>query len=125
MSAYQGRRDVGRTTLKRLRLLGMAGLVVVAAFGVWNVYGKQQESMALRAQAESERNDLAARESQLRGDLEKLKTDRGMEEALREQYALAGKGEGLIMIVDQRASSTESASAAPSENWFQGLFSWF
>ena len=124
MTAYSGRRDVGKIMLKRLRLVGLLVLVVVATFGVWNVYNKQKGSAGLRAQAESTRNNLAARETQLKQDLAKLRTDRGMEEALREQYALAGRGEGLIIIVDQRASSTLPA-VTEQKSWLQTFFSWW
>ena len=124
MSAYSGRRDVGRIMMKRLRLLALLVLVVAASFGVWNVFSKERESHTLRVQAESERNDLALRESDLKGDLSKLETDRGKEQTLREQYALAGQGEGLIVIVDEPTSTPITATTTP-KSWLQKFFSWW
>src|SRR3989338_8600795 len=100
MWSSQQRNNATKLFLRRLGLLGLLLLVTVGAFGVWGVYQKEQESAALRAQAEGDRADLVERQAQLGSDITKLKTDRGMEEALREQYALAEKGEGLIIIVD-------------------------
>jgi len=60
---------------------------------VWNIAGKAQESAVLKKQAQAQLADLMRRQGQLTSDIENLKTDRGKEEALRQQYALAAKGE--------------------------------
>ena len=86
--------------VRRLALLAMFVLIVGASTGVWGVYEKEKESRTLRDQTERERAELSAREAQLAGDINRLNTDRGMEEALREQYALAAEGEKLIVIVE-------------------------
>jgi len=79
----------------------------------------------LRAQAESERADLRERETRLKNDIAELKTDRGMEEALREQYALAEKGEQLIVIVEPAVSVPAEATSSPVMRWFQKMFLWW
>lgn len=81
-------------------LLGLLILVLAALWGVWGGYEKREESAALRTQAEAQLKDLSERQAQLTSDIANLETDRGMEEVLREQYALAAKGERLIVIVD-------------------------
>ena len=72
----------------------------MAVFGVWNAYQKQHESAALRTEAEVQLADLSKRQAKLNSDVTNLQTDRGMEAALREQYALGAMGEGLIVIID-------------------------
>ncbi len=54
--------------------------------------------------------DFAQRHSQLTGDIASLQTSRGMEEVLREQYALAARGEGLIVIVDEAPAESVQAT---------------
>ena len=80
--------------------------------------------MSLRKEAEIQLADLAKRRAQLETDIEKLKTPRGMEEALREQYRLAKTGEHLIIIVDPPTSSPIEATSSVME-WFQNSLSWF
>src|SRR3989344_5497098 len=94
------RQNAVRLFLRRLGMLALLGLIAVSISGVWGVYKKERESAELRAQIERERADLKARRALLESDLNSLKTDRGIEEALREQYALAENGEQLIVIVD-------------------------
>src|SRR3989344_3242175 len=102
--------------VRRLALLAMFVLIVGASTGVWGVYEKERESRTLRDQTERERAELSAREAQLAGDINRLKTDRGMEEALREQYALAAQGEKLIVIVEPpEPEPTQATSTVPQK----------
>ena len=124
MARLGQQRDPARLLLKRISLLVLLTVVIFAAGGVWGVYKKERESATLRAQAENERADLLAREARLKEDIGKLHTDRGMEEALREQYALAGQGEDLIVIVEPETPEPQATSTSVIK-WFQRLFSWW
>src|SRR3989338_9754975 len=123
MRSYEERLNPARLLLRRLGLLALIALMGAALGGVWNVYQKERESAGLRAQAESERADLLERETRLKNDIAELNTDRGMEEALREQYALAEEGEQLIVIVEPTASVPVEATSSIM-GWFQKMFLW-
>lgn len=124
MSTSPQRKDPARLFLRRLGLLALTGLTFVATSGVWGVYHKERESAALRAQVESEHAELLERETQLKEDIARLSTDRGMEEALRKQYALAGQGESLVIIVEPQAPLPLEEKASVIE-WFQKVFPWW
>ena len=104
-------------------MLALLGLIAVSVSGVWGVYNKERESAELRAQVERERADLIARQALLESDLNSLKTDRGIEEALREQYALAESGERLIVIVDPQGPASVEATSTVRE-WLRKFFWW-
>ena len=105
-------------------LLAVLGLIVVAGWGAWNAYKKERESHALRKEAEIQLDDLSKRQSQLTTDIAHLETDRGKEQVLREQYALAARGEGLIVIVDSPpVVPTEKASSALE--WLRKALPWW
>ncbi len=118
------RQAVGRLFLRRLGLIALFAVVVAALFGVWGVYQKERETAASRAQAESEHADLAARETRLSDDIEHLTSDRGVEETLREQYGLAERGEGLIVIVDT-PNSVPTEATSTVRQWLSRLFPWW
>jgi cell division protein FtsB len=105
------RRGAAWLLLRRLGLLVLLVLVIIAADAVWGVYKKEGESQILREHAESQREDLLKRRSQLEAEIADLKSDRGLEEALREQYSLAVEGERLIVIVDSEEPETGSATS--------------
>jgi cell division protein FtsB len=122
--AIRPRNDPVRLFWRRLLLLGLFVLVVASALGVWSAYGKEQESAQLRHDAEAQLQDLTTRQAQLQTDIGKLQTDRGKEEVLREQYALAGKGEGLIVIVDPTPTEPVATSSAFAQ-WLHKTFPWW
>lgn len=118
------RRDPLRLFGKRLLLILLFVLVIIAISGVWKVYRKERESMSLRREAEVQLENLSKRQTQLERDIEKLKTPRGMEDALREQYRLAKTGEHLIIIVDPPTPAPIEATSSVME-WFQKTLSWW
>ena len=81
-------------------MLALILLIVLASFAVWGVYQKEQESRALRQEAEVQLADLRQQEELLSGHITSLKSDRGKEAALREQYSVGREGEGLIVLVE-------------------------
>lgn len=109
---------------KRLMLFLLLAAIFVAASGVLGVYKKEKESRILRMEAEARLADLASRKTQLEEDIYKLKTDRGMEEALREQYQLAKSGEGLIVIVDP-PTPEPAEKTSPVMEWLSRTFTWW
>lgn len=117
------RQTAARLFLRRLGLLALFALVVFAVSGVWGVYRKERESAARRADAETERTDLEKRQDQLSADIERLRTDRGLEETLRQQFGLAERGEQLIVIVD--AAAATSGEESSSRSWFRRIFQWW
>ena len=118
------RQNAVRLFLRRTGLLALLFLVFLAASGAWGVYEKERESKKLRLLAEAEREDLFMRQAQLESDTTQLKTDRGLEEALREQFALAERGEQLIVIVDPPTPVPIHATSTIGE-WLGNLFWWF
>ena len=109
---------------RRLLLVCLLVITLALASGVWNIARKARESALLKRQAQAQLADLQQREGQLTSDIEKLKTDRGKEEALRQQYALAAKGESMIVIVDPEPTTSTVASSSVMQR-IVDFFSWW
>jgi hypothetical protein len=109
------RNEVIKLFGRRLLLVAVFLIAIALFSAVWDIARKARESAALKQQAELQLADLEARAGQLSSDIESLKTDRGKEEALRQQYALASKGEHMIVIVDPEPVSTIVASSSVME----------
>lgn len=118
------RRDAAKLLFRRLVMLVLLALVFLGSSSVWKVYEKERESKKLRLRAEAEQEDLLIRQAKLKADLGDLRTDRGIEETLREQYALAERGEGLIVIVDPPAPASAEATST-LQGLFERVFKWF
>ncbi len=120
MYRYEQRRDPTRLMWRRLAAAALLIIVAIGARGVWGVYKKAQESHELRVEAEAKLNDLKQREAELRADISMLRTDRGIEEQLRERYDLAKDNEGVVVIVEPPAPPAE-----PRPTGFQKFKGWF
>ncbi|TSC86431.1 MAG: hypothetical protein G01um10148_417 [Parcubacteria group bacterium Gr01-1014_8] len=123
MRPFLERKDPVRLLRRRLLIVCLLLLIAVTVRGVWGVYKKEHESRVLRDEAEIQLADLRAREASLRGDISKLKSDRGMEEVLREEYELAKHGEGLIVIVEPNASLPDEKSR--TMEWLHRALPWW
>ena len=122
--AIRYRNDPVRLFGRRLVLVSLLIGVGIAFWGAWGAYAKERESRALREQAEAQLHDLQERETRLDTDIANLRTDRGMEGVLREQYALAAAGEQLIVIVDPKKTEPIRTTSSVME-WVHKILPWW
>ena len=125
MATIRGREDPVRLLGRRVLLGILLAIAIAGVFGLWNIYQKERESAALNAEAQAQLADLERRQQTLTSNIAELETDRGKEAALRDQYALAAKGEGLIVIVDASAPPTQTASSSAFIEWLHKTFPWW
>lgn len=119
MYRYEQRRDPTRFMWRRLAAVALLVVLAIGIRGVWGVYKKEVESRKLRVEAEAKLSDLKQREAELRSDISVLRTDRGVEEQLRERYDLAKDNEGVVVIVEPPAPPPE-----PRPTGFQKFKGW-
>lgn len=90
---------------------------------VWDVYKKQALTRDYLAKTAASLESLQAREKMLSSEIERLNTEEGTEEEIREKYGLVKPGEEVIVVVDE--DSTDSNSFLPKETSFwQKLVNW-
>ncbi len=102
MGPIRQKNDPLRLFLRRVLMLIVAAAVVFGISGVWGVYGKERDSRILREKEELRLANLEEQSVSLEQKLSQLETERGKEEALREQYAVGREGERLIIIVEPK-----------------------
>jgi cell division protein FtsB len=99
--AIRGRHSVlAKLFWQRFGILLLLALILLATLAVLNVYRKERDSRALRGQAEGRLADLQKQERSLSEHINSLRTDRGKEEVLREQYGVGWEGEELVVLVE-------------------------
>ena len=112
MAMRERQRLIVKLFWRRLLMLGLLTLVVFSLFSVWGVYTKERDSRVLRERAEAELAELQEQQFALSQRIESLRTDRGKEAALRQQYELGKEGETLIVIVEPEASEPVQATSS-------------
>lgn len=109
---------------RRAGTLALLIVVVVVAVAVWNIYTKERESRTLRTQAELQKEELSKQAAKLSYETAKLKTERGQEEAFREQYDVGKEGEGLIVIVDPPTPKSVEATTTFMQKLKKAVIWW-
>jgi hypothetical protein len=89
-------------------------LMGVAAYGAWS---KAQSTTVNLAAVASELTDLQLRESLLTEEIERLKTDHGLEAEIRSKFDLGREGEEMIVIVGGDEPVVDPPVPPPTPWW--------
>ena len=126
MATIRQRNDPVKLLVRRLMLFCLFLFVIFVSTGVWNIYQKERESQVLKEEARMQLADLQARQSELAERIAELKTDRGTEVALREQYSMGRSGEQLIIITSTQKPAEPEATTTPIlQKWMHKVFWWW
>ena len=104
-----------------LAFLGI--IVLIFAWSVFGLVGKAQETTKNKKIAEDKITELQKEKSTLSLDIDKLKTDKGLEENIREKFGYAKEGEGMVVVVDDTKSNQPAPVASSGiSRFFKRLF---
>ncbi|MHB9003024.1 MAG: FtsB family cell division protein [Coriobacteriia bacterium] len=109
--------------------LACAGLVIFAAWSFYPVARVQYGEQRQKARLEAELQSLKERNSNLRREVDHLKTPEGVEQVARESLGLVKEGENVYVVLDGDETGTapvldpDTASAAvpPESAWLKVL----
>jgi len=91
----------------RLFLAFLFVVVIFLARGTWGIYMKERESRHNAAQVKLELQVLGERHEALLKQTNKLKTEQGVEQALREKFPVSKENEKVIVIIDEKIEDVE------------------
>ena len=103
----------------------LAVLVFFVGRGAWNTHQKAQIARSERDIAERAFTEMESRSSELQASLIRLKSDRGIEEEVRQKYTVARPGEEVVIIVDDSVKKGENSEAMDNKNPWQYFVSLF
>ena len=99
-------------------------LVLLLIAFVWSVFGlmiRMQETSKNKKIEENKIFDLMQRRDTLSVDIDSLKTEKGVEENIREKFGLTKDGEGMIIIVDDQKESNSLENEVSSNAFLSFL----
>jgi len=106
--------------------LGFLGFLVL--FFAWSVIGflvKMEATRENRKLIEAKVVQLEEEKEKLSADIEKLKTDEGKEQSIREKFGLAKEGEGQIVIIEDKNKAEEENTKFGGFFSFLFFWNWF
>jgi cell division protein FtsB len=123
MREFQAKKRFRKIVNSKIIVVGLLVLLVFMLQATWNVFKKQQDSAANVSEASRELKKLEDRQQLLETEIARLSTDAGIEEEIRSKFSVLKPGENLIVIVDEKGSST--VEVQKQESWwgkFKNLF---
>ena len=102
MKNFQRRKKRISLAQYRLILLVLIVLIVLISWSVIGLIGKARDTFKNKNIAEDKITNLQIQKEKLLSDIEKLNTEKGVEENIREKFGLAKGEEGMIVIVDDK-----------------------
>lgn len=125
MIPFQGRQKLRRILYSKVTLFILAVLVFFVGRGAWNTHEKAQIARSERNIAERALLDLEARSSELRASLIRLKSERGIEEEVRQKYTVARPGEEVVIVVDDSVKKGENGETVAGKGLWSSFVSFF
>ncbi len=104
-------------------LIFLGLIVLFFSFNMFVFLGKMNNTVNKKELVENKVNELEATKEKLGNDIERLKTDRGIEESIREKFGFAEEGEELIIIIDKPEENIEKSNE--NKGFFEFIKNWF
>lgn len=99
-------------------------IIIFFIFSMFGFMNKMEETRKNRKIAEDKIIELEKSKEKLNTEISKLKTEKGVEESIREKFGLAKEGEDMILVIDDKNTPTEEKEANSSGffDFFKNLF---
>ncbi len=124
MLEFQEKRKLRRFLYSRITSVILLVIIFFILKGVWGVYEKQSIAKENLKKISTNFNTLLERELILTSEINRLKTDIGVEEEIREKYGLVKPGEEVLVIIDDD-EVVGSPSISSGSNFWQKIVDWF
>jgi cell division protein FtsB len=103
----------------------LLGIIIISFFfSMFNFLDKMQETKRNREIVENKIIELQKSKEKLSAEIDKLKTEEGVEASIREKFGLAKEGENMIVIVEDK-NKNDLKAEANSSSFFEFFKSWF
>lgn len=103
MIEFQARKKLRDFLYSKITLAVLFAAFVFIAHGTYGLWLKNRETGKTLNVLKNELAELTAKENNLASRVDALRTDKGIEEVIREKFKVAKEGEGVIVVVDEKS----------------------
>ena len=121
---FHEKRKLKKLIYSKPTLIILGLLVIWFSFAVFSMYKKERDTRLKRIEQKGILDELKTREASLSEEIERLSTERGIEEEVRSKFEVGREGEEVIIIVDNPENDGVSEIEKKKTFW-QKVFGWF
>jgi len=117
------RQRVKRAVYSWPSLIVLTLLTLLLVKGAASILTIERDSAERVRALETESEALVYRENELRSQIDRLKTDEGIIEAIKDKFSATREGEYMAIIVDERrkATTTEEKEVTWYKKWWNAI----
>jgi len=123
MVDFQQKKNIRKVMYSRITIFIFFIIVIFLVREVYDIYKKERMSAKSVASVEENYNDLKNRQNMLKSEIERLNTDKGIEEEIRSKFSVAKPGETVVVVIDS-SSSTSTDSESVEKGFWNKIFGW-
>lgn len=124
MLEFQEKRKIKKYLYSRVTLVFLVIGIALLSNAVWGVYKKQDMTKDNLDKVATSLESLRGREAMLQSEIDRLQTQSGIEEEVREKYGLIKPGEEVIIMVNKEGGSDSALDDEKADFW-QKVKEWF
>lgn len=109
MQDFQDRRRWKKMVYSKITIIALCIVALLMFRNLWVVYNKNQVALAENEKSASKLVELEQQKKELATKVKWLSTERGQEEAIRQNFSVVKEGEKVILVVE----GTNGASSTP------------
>ena len=125
MLPFQERKKFRKILYSKASIFVLFVILVFTVRGAWKVHQKAEIARTERDDSARMLADLQDRNITLEASLARLKSDRGIEDEVRQKYAVARPGEEVVVVVDESGKKGKNGNEAPQKSFWQRFVSLF
>jgi len=124
MRSFQKSRKLKYIMRSKLFLMFLGIVIFAFIYSMFGFVDKMEETSKNRKIVEDKIIELEKSKEKLNSEIVKLKTEKGVEESIREKFGLAKEGENMIMVIDDK-NSAEIQEEPDSGSFWSIIKGWF
>jgi cell division protein FtsB len=119
MLEFESKRKLKKRVYSKFTLVVLLVILVLVAHGAWGIFQKKRIVSEDLRKTQETLEQFNERKAKLESKLDRVNSDVGKEEILRDKYSVAKEGEKAIFILD---SDEEEEVILKEEGFFKKLF---
>ncbi len=112
MKHFEDKRQIKSRFYSKLTVIGLSILALVIANGVWKIYQREKQSESMRFEAEARLTSLKNQKDSLTKEMNKLSSEGGVEEEIRQKFNVVKPGEHVVVIVNTDQATTTATTTS-------------
>ncbi|HAT68090.1 MAG: hypothetical protein A2481_02835 [Candidatus Yonathbacteria bacterium RIFOXYC2_FULL_47_9] len=125
MLPFQERKKFRKILYSKASILMLFVGFMLVSRGAWSVHQKAKIARIERDESVRILAELQERNTALEVSLERLKSDKGIEDEVRQKYAVARPGEEVVVVVDESSKKGKNGDEALQKSFWQRFISLF